>query len=163
MAQFFVEFNQVLGGFRERAREVYELLRSQVGFVLCASPEPLSVDEAIYFHGRLVASRMPLGGFVVNRVHEKGPEGPDRAQLIENLRARPELSGFTEDDLVRVAADLSRTYREQQVLSTADAGSVERLRAAATASAVPLRVVPIFEQDIYGAEGLALVSQHLLS
>ena len=27
MAQFFVEFNAILGGFKERAREVFELLR----------------------------------------------------------------------------------------------------------------------------------------
>src|SRR5581483_8666685 len=70
MARFFVEFNAILGGFRERAREVFELLRGRdVGFVLVSSAEPLSIDEAAYFHDRLVASQMPLGAFVVNRVH----------------------------------------------------------------------------------------------
>src|SRR5262249_32755631 len=55
MARFFVEFNTVLDGFRQRAHQVSELLRSRdVGFVLVSSAESLSVDEAIFFHDRLV-------------------------------------------------------------------------------------------------------------
>lgn len=71
---FFTEFNDVLGGFRQRAAETVALLhQDKVGFVLVASPEPMAVQEALYFHQRLVAARMPFVGFVVNKVHAARP------------------------------------------------------------------------------------------
>jgi anion-transporting ArsA/GET3 family ATPase len=168
MAQFFVEFNGVLGGLRERAKDVFKLLREpSVGFVLCCSPEPLSVEEALYFHERLEKAKMPLGGFIVNRVHEQGPAAPTRQEIVDLLGAQPALRGLGPQDIVQVAADLDRTYREQQVLAQVDAAALSRLQQAAARSqggaGAPLRAIPLFEQDIYGVEGLALVSGHLLS
>lgn len=163
MAQFFVEFNQVLGGFRERARAVYELMRQpDVAFLLVCGPEPLSTDEAIYFHGKLEAAKMPLGGFIINRVHRAGPPAPSRQALVDLLAARPELRGYAESDIAQVASDLDRTYREQQVLAQVDAAAIERLKKEAGRSGAGLCAVPLFEQDIYGVEGLALVSRHLV-
>jgi anion-transporting ArsA/GET3 family ATPase len=162
MARFFVEFNTILGGFRERANEVFEILRRpDVGFVLVSSPEPMSIDEAIFFHDRLVASKMPLGAFVVNRVHPRGPEGLPRAELIERLTARSELRGYTPDDVVQVAADFDRTYREFQALATIDAREIERL-ARASGGRAPLVQVPFFDRDIYDVEGLSQMVQYLL-
>src|SRR5205814_10147291 len=124
---FFVEFNSILGGFRKRAHEVFQVLRGpDVAFVLVCSPEPLSIDEALFFHDRLVASQMPLGAFVVNRVHEAGPAAPSREQLIAALTARPELRGYAADEGVQVAADLDRTYREVQSLGAVDARVIAR-------------------------------------
>lgn len=163
MARFFVEFNSILAGFRERAKQVYEIMRrSDVGFVLVSSPEPMSIDEAIFFHDRLVQSQMPLGAFVVNRVHEKGPASIDRETLISKLTARPELRGYTPDDVVQVAADLDRTYREFQSLAEIDASQIHRLRTRA-ASQVPLVQVPFFDRDIYDVEGLAAMVDRLVA
>jgi anion-transporting ArsA/GET3 family ATPase len=162
MALFFVEFNTILGGFRERAREVFEILRRpDVGFILVAAPEPLSIDEAIYFHDRLVQSHMPLGGFVVNRVHPRGPAGIAREALIDKLAARPELRGYTPDDVVQVAADFDRTYREFQALATIDAREIARLRRASRERA-PLVEVPFFDRDIYDVEGLSQMVRYLV-
>ncbi|HUS64255.1 MAG TPA: ArsA-related P-loop ATPase, partial [Kofleriaceae bacterium] len=70
LAIFFTEFNDILGGFRQRAEATFALLRRpQVGFVLVASPELMATREALAFHQRLLASGMPMSGFVVNRVH----------------------------------------------------------------------------------------------
>ena len=125
MAQFFVEFNAILGGFKERAREVFELLRRpDVAFVLVSSAEPPSVDEAIYFYDRLVQSHMPLGAFVVNRVHHAAPSTLERQEVIARLTARPELRGYSPDDLVQVASDFERTHREFQALAEIDAREV---------------------------------------
>lgn len=162
MARFFVEFNSVLAGFRERARQVFEILRRpDVGFVLVSSPEPMSIDEAIYFHDRLVASQMPLGGFVVNRVHPSGPEPPAREALLARLTARPELRGYTPDDVVQVAADLERTYREFQALAQIDAREIARLKER-SGSRAPLVAVPFFDRDVYDVEGLSAMVRHLV-
>jgi len=177
MAEFFAEFGQVTAGFRERAAEVRALLRRpEVAFVLVCSPEPLSVDEALYFHERLIKSGMPLGGIVVNRVNTAGPKLDDDlpAELKDRLKNRPELGGFLADDLERLAADLGRTYSEQQVVAAADAAAIEELRKKTGAApeprqeqgqgqdrGLPLCRVPMFEHDIYDAAGIALVSEYL--
>jgi anion-transporting ArsA/GET3 family ATPase len=160
MAQFFVEFNAILGGFRERAKEVAEVLRRpDVAFVIVSGAETLTVDEAVFFYERLAASRMPLGGFVVNRVHHAGPPPPPRAELIEKLTARRELAGFSPDDVVQVAADLDRTYRELQTLAEMDERQIARLRA--LAGTAPLVEVPLFDRDIYDVDGLDEILRHL--
>jgi anion-transporting ArsA/GET3 family ATPase len=162
MARFFVEFNAVLGGFRERAREVAEILRrSDVGFILVSSPEPPSVDEAIFFYERLMTSRMPLGAFVVNRVHQAGPSALGRQELVGRLTARPELRGYSPDDVVQVAADFDRTYREFQALAEVDANELERLRKISGGRA-PLIAIPFFDRDIYDVEGLSAMVRCLI-
>jgi anion-transporting ArsA/GET3 family ATPase len=161
MAQFFVEFNAILGGFRERAREVFDLLRrSDVAFVLVSSAEPLSIDEAVYFYDRLVQSQMPLGAFVVNRVHNAAPSNLGREELIAKLTARPELRGYSPDDLVQVASDFDRTHREFHALAQIDAKQVERLDERAAGRA-PVVTVPFFDQDIYDVQGLSQMVKYL--
>jgi len=162
MARFFVEFNSILAGFRERAKQVFDIMRRpDVGFVLVSSPEPMAIDEAIFFHDRLAQSKMPLGAFVVNRVHPKSASAIGREQLVGKLHARPELRGYSPDDVVQVAADLDRTYREFQSLAEIDAAQVSRLRGRA-ASDVPLVQVPFFDRDIYDVEGLASMVEFLV-
>ena len=157
MAEFFVEFSQVFAGFRERSLKVQELLRRpEVAFVLVCSPEPMSIDEALYFHERLRRSQMSIGACVVNRVHSAGPALS--SELLPLLRARPELAGYAADDLEKLAADLGRTYNEQQVLAATDEATIARLSATAKE---PLRRVPMFEQDIHDASGIALLGMTL--
>ncbi|HEX9101692.1 MAG TPA: ArsA-related P-loop ATPase [Polyangia bacterium] len=161
MAQFFVEFNAILGGFKERAREVFDLLRgADVAFVLVSSAEPSSVDEAIYFYERLVQSKMPLGAFVVNRVHHAGPSSLAREEVIARLTARPELRGYSPDDIVQVASDFDRTHREFQALAQIDAREVGRLQTR-SAGRAPVVTVPFFDQDIYDVAGLSQMVRYL--
>lgn len=160
MAEFVGENAAMLEGFRARAREVKELLcRPDAAFVLVCSPDPLSVDEALFFHQRIVSGGLPLGGFVVNRVHEPGPDGPERGALCELLERRPELRGYSADDVVQVAADLDRTYRDFQALAAMDAQEIARLRAAAPDAR--LVAVPLFDRDVYDLGGLTLMVRHL--
>ncbi len=162
VGQFVGENGALLEGFRERARDVQALLRgSDVGFVLVCSPEPLSIEEALYFNRRLAEQHMSLGGFVVNRVHPRGPDAVGRAELIDLLGERPELRGFAGDDEVQVAADLDRTYRDFQALADIDARQIARL--ATATSGAPHVEVPLFDRDIYDVEGLALINEHLVA
>jgi anion-transporting ArsA/GET3 family ATPase len=69
MAQFLAELNDLFGGFKERASAVRATLRSaEVSFVLVTSPEPMSIQEVLFFSDRLEQAAMPRGAFVVNRV-----------------------------------------------------------------------------------------------
>jgi anion-transporting ArsA/GET3 family ATPase len=153
MAQFFVEFGDVLNGFRERAREVTELLRSdKLGFVCVASPEPSAVEEALFFHDRLVEQSMPFIGFVVNRVHPEGPEEPTPGEVTRALEKRPELADLVPYDLARASEPLVAATHELETLADADQIQVRRLRQAAPDR--PVAVVPIQDEDVHDVRAL---------
>jgi len=158
VAEFFVEFQQVLGGFKERAQKVTALLhKDDVSFVLTCSPESLSIDEALYFHERLLRYGLPFAGCVVNRVHRELPEEPKN--LLALLSARPELAGFGEDDLRELARALGLTYAEQRVLSQADATSILRL---SQKVGPPLCEIPLLEEDVHDGRSLAHISRYVV-
>lgn len=163
LAVFFTEFNDVLGGFRERAEEVFDLLRQKrVGFVLVASPEPMAVREALFFYERLAESEMPLAGFVINRIHEQHPADIDESRLASRLEAEPAVAelGF-QSGTVRIAAEaMLAAHREQQVLADADARS--RRKIYDRARGLPVAEVPQFDHDIHHIERLAELGRYLV-
>lgn len=161
MARFFVEFNDVLGGFRERAREVEALLRmDKVGFVLVASPDPSAVDEALFFHQRLATARMPFGGFVVNRVHAMAAAPPPAATVAAQLARRPECTAFHPYDLARAAEALLTTNAEFGALAASDQREIARLRQVLGAGQ-PVVEVPFLDRDVHDVETLALLAGFL--
>jgi len=89
-ANFVHLFEDMFGGFRERAQVTYDLLRSsRTAFVVVAVPEPDAVREASYFADRLRAERMPLAGLVLNRTHPPIADLP----LSTAVSAVEELAG----------------------------------------------------------------------
>ncbi len=69
-AQFVQLFEDMFGGFRERAQATYELLRAPgTRFVVVSICEGDALREASYFTDRLRVERMPLAGLVLNRTH----------------------------------------------------------------------------------------------
>src|SRR5712692_1270546 len=81
LSEFFLAFEGMYDGFKERAARVHDLLRDEAsGFVLVAGPTRAALEEALYFHERLREKRMPFLGFIVNRVHpDPGQEVGSRA------------------------------------------------------------------------------------
>jgi anion-transporting ArsA/GET3 family ATPase len=165
LAVFFTEFNDILGGFRQSAEAVFELLRQpRVGFVLVSSPESMSVDEALYFHERLVSSSMPFAGFVVNKVHDDLPIISPTDKLVERAETLPPIRslGLDRATMVEVLGALLENHAALQELAAADAQSIERLRAAGGPGAI-LLTVPFFQQDVRDIAGLAMLGNYLFS
>jgi len=72
MAEFFQAFEALYQGFRERATEVQDLLRSpQTLFVLVSGPGSERVADTLFFARRLEERGHHLGPIVVNRVHPR--------------------------------------------------------------------------------------------
>ncbi len=70
MADFFRAFAPLYDGFRARALEVQELLRSpQTLFVLVSGPGEGRVADTLFFARRLTEAGYNLGPIVINRVH----------------------------------------------------------------------------------------------
>jgi anion-transporting ArsA/GET3 family ATPase len=168
---FFTEFNDILGGFRQRAEETFALLRQpRVGFVLVASPEPMAVREALAFHERLITAGMPFVGFVINKVYpwQPLPAGlagqPDATSAIERaLAAHPgtaklELSGTSR---TMAAQALLTAHTEIETLAAADRRAVERLRSAGGATGVLVQV-PLQPDDVHDVDRLIALERFLL-
>ena len=55
LAEFFQAFSGMVGGFRERARRVNELLSDpRTSFLVVCAPQGEPITEAVYFHRQLV-------------------------------------------------------------------------------------------------------------
>src|SRR5699024_11115518 len=70
-ASMFVQsFEEMFGGFRERANRTYQLLRKPgTAFLVISAAEPDAIREASFFVERLTDENMPLAGLVLNRTH----------------------------------------------------------------------------------------------
>jgi anion-transporting ArsA/GET3 family ATPase len=70
MAEFFQAFGPLYGGFRERALQVQQLLRSRdTLFMLVSGPGRHRVADTLFFARRLKEAGYQLGPVVVNRIH----------------------------------------------------------------------------------------------
>jgi anion-transporting ArsA/GET3 family ATPase len=143
---FFRALGGMIDGFTERAYRVGALLEDPgTTFLIVTAPRHDPVEEAIFFHRKLVDAGMPFGGLVVNRLH--------RAQ---DGALPPELAAELGEDLAgRVAA----AAHELSALADRDAANVEHLRS--RLGDPPTIVVPELDDDVHDVEGLALVRGHL--
>lgn len=72
MAEFFQAFVPLFEGFRKRARQVEELLRSpKTLFVLVSGPGEERIPDTLFFARHLKEAGYHLGPIVVNRVHPR--------------------------------------------------------------------------------------------
>lgn len=159
LAQFLGELNDLFGGFKDRAREVSSGLRApDVAYVLVTSPEPMSIQEVLYFSERLREQKMPRDAFVVNRVHPVSVPTQDEA-VVERALARRQIK-LGEGGAKRVV----RAALDEAMRGELDAKELEALdRALADAPDRPLRVdVPAFAKDVHDIEALATVARILV-
>jgi anion-transporting ArsA/GET3 family ATPase len=156
LAEFMSSFQGMYEGFKHRAAAVRALLsQPEVGFVVVASPSPLSVDEALYFQERLHAESMRIAGVIANRVT---PDlWPASVPLPGASAIAPALSALGQSDGA-LAERLAATLTEHQVLARADAREVERLFAG---TGGPRVSVPRLEGDVHDLSGLASLAAWL--
>ena len=165
MGVFFTEFNDILGGFRKRAEETFDLLRQpRVGFLLVASPEPMAVREAQAFYERLAAASMPFVGFVVNKLHVSRPISETAASIEDALVKHPgvaalQLSGTT---LHMAAETLLVAHGEIETLAQADRLALAELRYAGGPDTL-LVPVPLMRDDVHDVDRLVALERYLFA
>jgi anion-transporting ArsA/GET3 family ATPase len=155
LAEFFNAFSSMVDGFQARAKRVNKLLAdpSTVFLVVCG-PQGEPIDEAVYFHRKLVEAKLPFGGVIVNKVHYPA----------ENLRGEPDdlparlTEALGDPDLARrVAANFS----DYQALAERDARNIEHLASELRASGV-IRV-PHLDEDVHDLAGLTEINRYLFA
>jgi anion-transporting ArsA/GET3 family ATPase len=162
---FFTEFNDILGGFRTRAEETFSLLRQpRVGFVLVASPEPMAVREALFFHERLVQAAMPFVGFVVNKVHPALPITVDEPAIAAALSAHPGVAalGLAGTTRTIAAQSLFAAHGELETRAEADRAAIAQLHTAGGAKALLVRV-PLLRDDVHDVSRLVGLERYLFA
>jgi len=162
---FFTEFNDILGGFRTRAEETFSLLRQpRVGFVLVASPEPMAVREALFFHERLVTASMPFIGFVVNKIHPALPITVDAPAITAALGAHRGVMALGLSGTTRTMAGqaLFAAHGELETRAEADRAAVAQLQSAGGAGALLVRV-PLLRDDVHDLTRLVGLERYLFA
>ena len=150
LAAFMMAFEGMYEGFKDRAARVNKLLRSDAAaFVLVTGPNPLTIQEALFFHGALKDDGVATAAVIVNRV-QRDPRrhgGPDN---VASLREALALAQIKDDrDL---AARLCATLTEQSTLADLDRREIERLER--TLAGTPLFTVPRLRKDVHDLAGL---------
>jgi anion-transporting ArsA/GET3 family ATPase len=146
LGEFFRSFGDMTEGIRERAGRVGDLLAdSRTAFVLVTSPRRDALEEAAFFHHRLMDAGLPFAGVVANRVHQAG--GPsDPAELTE-LLGEP------------LARKVSRTYEEERRLADRDRENLAELRV--RLGRKPMIEVPHLHDDVHDLDGLRQMDEYL--
>lgn len=156
---FLKHFSVLFEGLKERGEHVRQVLTSDdATFVVVTAPDPLTVEEAIYFYRKLGDEAVNVGGFIVNRVYDFGFDRDELARPTASYAAhlRDEVDGFDElsSEAVRDLAErLLHNAKEFAVLERVDGESVHTLTRAVR-SDTPICKVPYFPTDIHSLRGL---------
>ena len=155
LAEFFNAFSGMVDGFQARAKRVNKLLADPgTCFLVVCGPQGEPVDEAVYFHRKLVEAKLPFGGVIVNKVHY--PAEQLRDESVDLPATLAEKLG-DEDLAKRVAANFS----DYQALAERDARNIERLATELSTSGV-IRV-PYLDEDVHDLAGLAEINRYLFA
>jgi len=169
-SDFFIAFEGMYDGFKERASAVYELLRdSSTAFVLVTSPDEVTVEEAIFFHDKLIEYEMPFSGLIINKVHEDFTADDD----VWDVLSSNDHDAFAK----KVGAFLGKTAAEKkgmEAITDIMAGNLLDFRNLAEIDAenisrlteniergTALETVPFFETDVYDIEGLMRINHYV--
>ena len=155
LAEFFNAFSGMVDGFQARAKRVNSLLSDpHTCFLVVCGPQGEPVDEAVYFHRKLVEAKLPFGGVIVNKVHYPAEELRDKGADLE--AALVEKLGDAD-----LAARVAENFADYQALAERDARNIKRLARELRTRGV-IRV-PILDEDVHDLAGLAEINRYLFA
>ena len=158
LADFFQAMSGMVGGFRERARRVNELLADPAtSFLVVCAPQGEPISEAVYFHRKLIEAELPFGGVIVNKVHYEGRVAGEAAEHLPELPERLTAALGDEALAERVAAN----FDDFRLLSERDQRNVEHLAAEMRTRAVIQ--VPYLDEDVHDLAGLMRINRYLFA
>ncbi len=159
LSRFMLEIQGTYEVFKDRATKVKALFASdEAAFVLVTNAHRSTIDEAVYFHDRLVDERMPVAAVVANRIHRDylgELPTPSEDELHQALQDANHPDGGEPPLAVRLA----QTLAEARSMARLDRRHLERLEDA-TRPTAQLRI-PRFDADVYDIPGLWAIDQHL--
>jgi anion-transporting ArsA/GET3 family ATPase len=154
LSEFFQAFSGMVGGFRERAKRVNELLANpETCFLVVCAPQGEPITEAVYFHRKLVEASLPFGGVIVNKVHYESELPPYEDGLERELE-----EALGDEDLAR---RVIANYDDYRALAARDHRNIKRLTAEMRARLVIQ--VPYLDTDVHDLAGLMKINEYLFA
>ena len=171
---FFRLFENMYGGFKERAEKVGNLMRSAelCAFVLVTSPTRETIGEALRFYEQLRAFQMPVVGVVANRVHPHfvavgklgGPlrEAAAGEQGMRRLREEIQRTFFRDPVLASAVMKAVSNFFEFERLAEADRVNLQPIVTAARSGGIFVCEIPALEEDVHDIAALDRIDRYLL-
>jgi anion-transporting ArsA/GET3 family ATPase len=155
LSEFFTAFSGMIDGFQDRAHRVNTLLRAdETAFVIVCGPQAEPLEEAVFFHSKLMEANMNFAGAVVNRVRYRlGSKVPKLKALtgkIEAAEVEPELAEMAARNLIEY--DLLARRDNENV-----AGLSKRL------AGDPVIRIPYLDTDVHDVAGLCEINRFLFA
>ncbi|MDQ3354207.1 MAG: AAA family ATPase [Actinomycetota bacterium] len=168
VAEFFILFQSMYGGFVTRAQAVEQVLEDRrTSFVVVTTLEAAPAQEARRFVEVLAAKRLHLGAVVLNRVLPTGLLEGGAREAARELRARPqeladtlaalEASPGSPALIASVLEELGESFRNFAVVAKREAEQ----RAELGVDPALVTTVPSLDTDIFDLAGLARLGQEL--
>jgi anion-transporting ArsA/GET3 family ATPase len=160
IAEFFVLFQTMYGGFVERALSVQRLLADRrTSFIVVSTLETVPLREAEFFAQAITARKLHLGAIVLNKVLPDYLRDPVGAAVAERLRDQAEeiaeavvarQDGADAAQVRRVLVEVGQNYLDYQLVAQSEAEKQAELSTAAET----LVSIPYFETDVHDFAGL---------
>lgn len=153
ISEMLIAFQDLLGGFAQRAKEVEVILRAEgTQFILVTACEEKSINEARYFSDKLKALKLHLAGVLLNRVHQRVKRSQQELE-----RDRERLAGLVGASLAEVMMECFENY---QLWAKRDRHYTKEIRSLLTEGQF-LHSIPLFDEDIHDLPGLVRLSKLL--
>jgi anion-transporting ArsA/GET3 family ATPase len=153
LSEFFTAFSGMIDGFQDRAHRVSSLLSDdKSSFLIICGPQGEPIEEAVYFHSKLIENGMHFGGAVVNRVRYRLGT---RQVKVNDLAGRID-SELSDGDL---AHRLARNLADYDVLAVRDQKNIGKLTKALDGE--PVIRIPYLDTDVHDIAGLCEINRFL--
>lgn len=151
ISEMLISFQDLLGGFKDRASEVRQILSDKkTAFVLVSVCEEKSVEETRFFIDKLQKFQFPLSGLIVNRVCPLYSSA-DRDAAHERLR---DILGL------RLAPKVISIFDRYQAQAARDK-KFEAMMKKMMSDEMFFFSIPLFESDIHDLAGLNRIGSHI--
>ena len=155
LSEFFTAFSGMIDGFQERAHRVNSLLGDQkTCFIVVCGPQGEVIEEAVFFHSKLVEQKMNFAGVVVNRVRYRLSAGVRNGNGLEKKLG-------TELDDRKLAEKMVHNLEEYDALALRDVKNVNRLTD--NLNGEPVIRVPYLDTDVHDIGGLSEICSYLFT
>jgi anion-transporting ArsA/GET3 family ATPase len=162
LADFLSQFHGILDALKTAGQHVQLLLRdSRTRFILVTTPTIGRVDEVIAFRSDLRRRKLPLGGFLVNRIHTLLPDPMEEAGAITQLRdacAETPLNSMEPKEIDSMLNGLRQTLLEHNRLALRDADVCRRLSEAAQS---PPIIAPHLAGGVTDIDALRAIADYI--
>ena len=160
LLEFIDSFQEMYGGFKDRANRVREIFRQDdVSFVIVSATEVAAINEAFFFYDELKRFGMPFGSLLVNRVRMPRTSTLNPELLPKQLRTAisklPVAERPADTRIGAISERVTEACINYRILEKVDKRELQTIRARLSSDARRLLAVPLFEHDIHHLEALA--------